>query len=167
VTEMDVVEIARAYYLDDRNQFGCAETTFIVLKGAFGLDDPMDSSAAMALNGGVAYSGGICGAVSGAALAVGMLAEQRIADHREAKRVARELVARLMDDFRAQHGSVDCRDLIGIDLRAPGGHERFIESGTWRDGCMRQIEFAVRWMAPLVEEEAWERAVRELEAPRS
>jgi C_GCAxxG_C_C family probable redox protein len=164
---MDVVEIARAYYLDDRNQFGCAETTFIVLKGAFGLDDPMDSSAAMALNGGVAYSGGMCGAVSGAALAVGMLAEQRIADHREAKRVARELVARLMDDFRAQHGSVDCRDLIGIDLRAPGGHERFIESGTWRDGCMRQIEFAVSRMAPLVEDEAWERAVRELDAPRS
>jgi len=167
VTEMDVVEIARAYYLDDRNQFGCAETTFIVLKGAFGLHDPTDSSAAMALNGGVAYSGGMCGAVSGAALAVGMLAEQRIADHREAKRVARELVARLMDDFRAQHGSVDCRDLIGIDLRAPGGHERFIESGTWRDGCMRQIEFAVSRMAPLFEEEAWGRAVRELEAPRS
>ena len=164
---MDVVEIARAYYLEDRVQFGCAETVFIVLKGAFGLDDPMDSSAAMALNGGVAYSGGLCGAVSGAALAVGMLAERRIADHLEAKRVARELVARLMDDFRAEHGSVDCRDLIGVDLRAPGGHDRFIASGIWRDGCMRQIEFAVSRMAPLVDDAAWERAVRELDAPRS
>ena len=47
---MDVVAIARAYFLDERNQFGCAETTFIVLKGAYGLDDPMDAGAAMALN---------------------------------------------------------------------------------------------------------------------
>jgi hypothetical protein len=73
MAEMDVAAIARAYFLDDRNQFGCAETTFIVLKGAYGLDDPMDAAAAMALNGGVAYSGGACGAITGAALAVGML----------------------------------------------------------------------------------------------
>ena len=62
VAEMDVVAIARAYFLDERNQFGCAETTFIVLKGAYGLDDPMDAGAAMALNGGIAYSGGTCSA---------------------------------------------------------------------------------------------------------
>ena len=44
----------------------------MVLKAAYGLDDPMDPAAAVALNGGVAYSGGLCGAITGAALAVGM-----------------------------------------------------------------------------------------------
>jgi len=156
--------IARAYFLDDGNQFGCAETTFIVLKGAFGFEDPMDASAAMALNGGVAYSGGVCGAISGAALAVGMLAERRIGDHRAAKRVARLLVASLMDAFVTEHGASDCRDLIGYDLRAPGEHEAFIAGGTWRERCMRQIEFAVTRMAPLADEDAWAAAVRELDA---
>lgn len=75
MAEIDAVAIARTYFLDDRNQFGCAETTFMVLKGVYDIDDPMDASAAMALNGGVAYSGGACGAITGAALAVGMLAE--------------------------------------------------------------------------------------------
>jgi C_GCAxxG_C_C family probable redox protein len=167
VTGMDAVAIARARFLDEHNQFGCAETTYIVLKGAFGLDDPMDSSAAMALNGGVAYSGGTCGAISGAALAVGMIAERRIADHREAKRVARELIARLMDEFAAEQGSVDCRELIGIDLRAPGGHERFIASGAWRGGCVRRVESAVRRLAPLAGRDAWEQAVRDVDAPRA
>lgn len=165
VAEINVAALARVYFLDERNQFGCAETTFIVLKGAYRLDDPMDASAAMALNGGIAYSGGACGAVTGAALAVGMLAERRIDDHRAAKRVARELVAGLIDDFRAEHAAVDCRDLIGYDLQAPGQHEAFIASGLWRERCMRQVEFAVTRMAPLANEDAWAAAVRNLDAP--
>ena len=164
MAEMDVAAIARAYFLDDRNQFGCAETTFIVLKGAYRLDDPMDAAAAMALNGGVAYSGGACGAITGAALAVGMLAERRIDDHRVAKVVARRQVARLIEEFRAEHGSIDCRDLIGFDLRAPGQHEAFIAGGTWREKCMRQVEFAVTRMAPLADEDTWAAAVRDLDA---
>ena len=78
---VDAVALARAYYLDEQHQFGCAETAFMVLKAAYGLDDPMDPAAAVALNGGVGYSGGMCGAITGAALAVGMLAERRIDDH--------------------------------------------------------------------------------------
>jgi len=164
MAEIDPAALARAWFLDDSNQFGCAETTFIVLKGAYGLDDPLDASAAMALNGGVAYSGGPCGAITGAALAVGMLAQRRIGDHRAAKAVARGLVAGLMDDFLAEHGAVDCRVLTGYDLRAPGQHDAFIAGGTWRDRCMGQIEFAVTRMAPLADEEAWAAAVRGLDA---
>ncbi len=167
MADTDVAAIARAYFLDDRNQFGCAETTYVVLKGAYGLDDPMDASAAMALNGGVAYSGGACGAITGAALAVGMLADRRIDDHRAAKRVARGLVARLMDDFLAEHGALDCRDLTGYDLRAPGQHEAFIAGGAWRERCMRQVEFAVTRMAPLADEDAWAVAVGGLDAADS
>ena len=167
MADIDAAAIARACFLDDRNQFGCAETTFIVLKGAYGLDDPMDAYAAMALNGGVAYSGGACGAITGAALAVGMLAERRIDDHRVAKQVARRLIGGLMDDFLAGHGAVDCRDLIGYDLRAPGQHEAFIAGGIWRDRCMRQIKFAVTRMAPLADEDAWAAAVRDLDTAGS
>ena len=165
MAEDEAVRIARSYYLDDRHVYGCAETTFVVLKGAYGLDDPMDSAAAMALNGGIAYGGGACGAVTGAALAIGILAERRIEDHGQAKRAARELTARLMDEFLAAHGALDCRDLIGYDLRAPGAHDAFIAGGTWREGCMRQIEFVVRTMAPLADEAAWAAALRTLDPP--
>lgn len=162
-SERDAIRLARACYLDESCQFGCAETVLVVLKGAYGLDDPMDSSAAVALNGGLAWSGGLCGALTGAALAVGMLAERRIDDHARAKLVAREVVATLLDEFRAEHGAVDCRDLVGCDLRAPGGHEAFLAGGAWREGCMRQIEFVVARLAPLADTAAWDRAVGEIE----
>jgi len=159
----DAIESARRLFLDDANVYGCAETIFIVLKSAYGLPDSDDSSAAMALNGGVAYSGGACGAISGAAMAVGLLAAQRIADHREAKRVARRITARFMDDFERAYGSTDCRDLIGMDLRTEEGHRAFIDSAIWRDRCMGQIEFAVGRLAPLADEAAWERALHEID----
>ncbi len=165
MTEHEAVEHARRLFLDDRNVFGCAETTFLALKGAFDLGDPADSSPAMALNGGIAYSGGMCGAISGAALAVGMLAQRRVDEHRTAKRVARLITARLIDAFEAEYGALDCRQLIGLELRGPGQHEAFIASGLWRERCMRQVEFAVRMLAPLANAAAWDRIVVELGRP--
>jgi C_GCAxxG_C_C family probable redox protein len=156
---------ARALFLDDTNQYGCAETTYLVLKEALGLPRPGDGAAAMALNGGVAYSGSMCGAVTGAALALGELAAGRVADHREAKRVARELTADLLRAFEAEFGATTCRALTGEDLRTEEGHRAFIERGAWRDGCMRQVEMAVGRLAPLRDDGTWNEAVCRLAPP--
>jgi C_GCAxxG_C_C family probable redox protein len=153
MTEQEAIDKARAYFLTEDHTYGCAETTFMVLKEAYGLPDSADSSPAMALNGGVAHRGGLCGAISGAALAIGMLAERRIQDHKEAKRAARRIVAQLMDDFQATHQAVNCRELIGLDIRDERQHQQFIESDIWRTRCMAQIEFSIRQCYALGEQE--------------
>lgn len=162
MTEGEAIELARSHFLRSDNRYGCAETVFMTLKEAYGLPQASDSSTAMALNGGIAYSGGICGALTGAALAVGLLAGQRLEDHRQAKRTARKLIARLMVHFEAAQGCVNCRDLIGLDIRDEAQHLRFITSGLWRTRCMQAIEFAVRELYSLREMQAWERAVQEV-----
>jgi C_GCAxxG_C_C family probable redox protein len=154
---------ADAYYLDDDHPYGCAETVFMTLKGLYGLEAPSDASAAMAFNGGIAYSGGPCGAITGGAMAVGILAEQRLPDHQRAKTVARELVREAMELFQARHGAVDCRTLIGYDLQAPGEHQTFIDSGLWREACAGQIRTVVGHLAGLADDETWAAAVREIE----
>ncbi len=154
---------ARELFLRDDNLYGCAETTVVALLEAFGLGDETDSALCMALNGGVAWRGWVCGAISGAAIAVGRLAALRIPDHKEAKRVSRALINNFIDEFRAAFGCTNCRDLIGLDIRDPAHHARFIESGVWRDVCMRQIEFAVRRLAPLGDAGEWDSVVSELQ----
>ena len=144
--EQEAILTARSYFLDDRTLYGCSETTFMVLKEAYGLPDPYDSSAAMALNGGIAYSGNLCGALGGAALAIGMLAGQRFEDHRRAKVVARRAVMRLLDEFQAQHGAINCRELTGVDFRDDVQHREFIENSVWRTRCLAQIETVIRLM---------------------
>jgi C_GCAxxG_C_C family probable redox protein len=155
MTADEAVARARSIYLDDAHLHGCAETVFMVLKEAHGLPDPLDSSAAMVLNGGVAFGGGVCGAITGAALAVGLLAARAEPDHAVAKRIAREAIARVMDEFQEEYGAVDCRSLIGRDIRSPEQHQDFIDSGVWRQSCMSQIEFVVRRLvAPAVVDRA-------------
>ncbi len=163
--DTNAVDAARSLFLDESNLYGCAETTFVVLASAYGISDEADPAVAMALNGGLAYSGGPCGAISGAALAVGLLAGQRVADHREAKRAARLITARLIDEFTEAYGATDCRSLIGMDLRTEDGHRAFIDSAIWRDRCMAQVEFVVGRLAPLADQVTWERALDGSDAP--
>jgi C_GCAxxG_C_C family probable redox protein len=153
------IEKARLLFLTTDNSYGCAETAYIVLKDAYELPDASDSSAAMALNGGVAYSGGICGALTGAAIAVGILAERRITDHKTAKRASRRIIASVMDRFQVEFSSLDCRELTGLNLRDEAEHRRFIDSNLWRDGCMRQIEMVLNALLPIRELDAWEQTI--------
>lgn len=145
---------ARSLFLDESNSFGCAETTFMVLKEAFELPGATDPSAAMALNGGVANGGGVCGAITGAALAVGLLAARRFGDHSRAKNAAREAIAGVMDGFWDRFGAVDCRTLVG-EIRTPEQHQAFINSGIWQEACMSQVEFVVRALVSLPAEGEW------------
>ncbi len=155
------IELARSLFLRDDNNYGCAESAMVALQELYGLPDAADSSAAMVLNGGVAYSGGVCGAISGAALAVGKLAGGRIADHRRAKRTARRLVQLVMAEFEDEFGSNNCSDLIDYDLTTQ--HDEFIESGVWKGTCMKQIEFAVARLHSLADPVIWDEMLRTLD----
>jgi C_GCAxxG_C_C family probable redox protein len=157
----------RRRFLAPGNPYGCAESVLLTLQEQFGLPDPTDGAAAMALNGGIAYSGGTCGAATGAAIALGRLAHARVRDRSRAKRIARELTAIVIDDMRAADGAIDCRTLIGIDLQAPGAHEAFLAAGTWRRECLRRLERVVDRLAPLAVTGAWIAAVKAMDADTS
>ena len=159
----EALDVARSTFLRDDNYYGCAESTLVALQTIFGLEDPEVSSAAMALNGGIAYSGGMCGAISGAAMALGRLAESRLGDHKKAKRTARLLTQQLIADFETEFASSDCRDLIDYQISIPAEHDVFIASDVWRTICMRQIEFSVEYLASLADTEVWEKRLTDLE----
>jgi len=155
-------DLARDYFLRPENTFGCAESTYATLKNVYELPDAEDTSAAMVLNGGIAYSGGMCGAISGAAMAVGQLAERRLGDHNAAKRFARRMIVSVLEAFRGEFGSHECSRLIDFDISVPEDHDRFIDSGVWRTVCMRQIEFVVERLSLLKEPQTWDSWVSRL-----
>jgi C_GCAxxG_C_C family probable redox protein len=158
------IELTRSLFLRDDNHYGCAETSLVALQKLYGLSEADDSSSAMVLNGGVAYSGGVCGAISGAAMAVGRLAGQRIDDHKEAKRTARKIIQRLLVEFDTEFGSHNCSSLIEYDISTQKGHDEFIESGVWRNTCMKQLEFSVGRLAGLADPDVWDEEVASLES---
>lgn len=158
----EATQVARATFLRDDNFYGCAESALVALQTIFDLPDPADSSLAMAFNGGIAYSGGMCGAITGAAMALGKLASVRIGDHQKAKGTARRLTQDLIAAFETEFDSSKCRNLIDYEISIPAQHDAFIASNVWRTTCMRQIEFAIELLAPLADTKNWDKRVADL-----
>ena len=95
--------------------YNCAQSVL----GAFCEDDGLDVTAAMkvagGLGGGLRY-GEVCGAASGAVLALGLKCGQYIEGDQAQKSFCYKKTREFMDAFAAECGAVTCRDLLGFDV---------------------------------------------------
>jgi C_GCAxxG_C_C family probable redox protein len=102
--------------------------------------------------GGIGGRGEVCGAVTGAVMAIGMKhgREEPSQPNRHAYALAREFCRR----FEEETGSVSCRDLTGMDLSTPEGLQAFHASDIPLRVCLPAIGAAFRLAIELVERPA-------------
>jgi C_GCAxxG_C_C family probable redox protein len=98
--------------------------------------------------GGLSHTGGLCGAVSGALMGIG-LAFGRKAPEDSRERLSAAVPA-FLGRFRAQFGSLDCPELTGCDLGTPEGQAKFHAENRHLD-CHRFVAEAARLAAALIE----------------
>ncbi len=167
MNEQQAIEKAHGYFLKEGDDhYGCAETSLLGLQEAFGLPDLLGSSPAYVLNGGFAWEGSLCGSLTGSAVALGMLAGQRIPDRARAKHVSRMIMQGLIQEFRREHHYENCRDLIGRDIHSDEAHQEFMDSGLWRTACLHQIEFVIGKLVTLSDPAVWAQAVQAVDEGR-
>ena len=98
--------------------FNCSQSVFSAFATQFGLDTETALKLASPFGGGVARRGEICGAVTGALLALGLARGAKApAGKEEIYRLSQEF----MRLFEEKHGTLLCRDLIACDLSTPTG----------------------------------------------
>ncbi|NLM28853.1 MAG: C_GCAxxG_C_C family protein [Methanomicrobiales archaeon] len=120
--------------------YNCAQATSSVFAADLGIPEDAILRAATGFGGGMGRTGGACGAVTGAILAIGLMAggtEKKAKD--ETYALVREFVTR----FSARNGSVSCTDLLGCDLSTGEGLRRSREENLTRTICPRYIRDAV------------------------
>lgn len=87
-----------------------------------------------------------CGAVSGAAVALGLRHRCSLADKPSAKK-ARNIIRKHADqfvkDFNSQFGDFTCRELIQMDFSQPGEYKRFRQSDIWKHKCEKYVQYAI------------------------
>lgn len=108
------------------DHINCAQTVLrftLLVTGA----DPASIGLARQLGGGIAGTGETCGAITGAALALGL--RDHMAGEAGDPDASREALQGLIRSFADEFGAVRCRDLAGHDLTTPEGHDAFVESG--------------------------------------
>ncbi|HSV26256.1 MAG TPA: C-GCAxxG-C-C family protein [Sedimentisphaerales bacterium] len=94
------------------------------------------------------FGGGIkqalaCGAVTGALMVLGM--RYGCTDHTNMKEKAR--ITAITRDFQARfvakHGSLSCKDLLGVNISTKQGHDEAAARGLFKSECTRFVASAV------------------------
>lgn len=127
----------RAEGADHRN---CAQAVMLFALRACG-GDPRSIEVARYLGGGMGRSGRTCGAVTGAALALGVrdAADPDTWTSRGAEGCAH--LQTLITDFEAEFGHVDCAQLTGCDITTPEGYRAFAADKERKRRCEAMVDW--------------------------
>ena len=101
--------------------FSCSQAVATVFAEDQGLPVETALRLSQGFGGGMARMADTCGAVTGAILVLGLKHGRTRADDNAAKERTYDLVRELARRFKARHGSLDCRDLLGCDIGTPEG----------------------------------------------
>ena len=96
--------------------YSCSQAVFSAFAPRYGLSDELALKIAAPFGGGMARQGHVCGAVSGALMALGLA--RGSADPQD-KEAIYQLGKEFIERFEALHATVLCRELIGYDLSIP------------------------------------------------
>jgi C_GCAxxG_C_C family probable redox protein len=129
----------------------CAQAVLSVFCERFGLDREMALALAAPFGAGIGRSGaGPCGAISGALLALGLAAGRRSDSPPELKEAAYQLAAEFLARFRARHGEMECRWLIGVDIGTPDGWRAAAEQGLYATVCPAFVRSAIEMVEEIL-----------------
>lgn len=105
---------------------------------------------ASSFGGGIGNTGAVCGAVVGAAMAIGL----KLGRGDTMEEALRNLTAtgEFRRRFESETGNINCRELTGVDLSTEEGIKQFMESDTPRTVCFPAVSTAYRLVVELLKE---------------
>ena len=139
----------RAVEYFSRN-FNCSQSVLAAYAVEHGLDEKLALKLGTCLGGG-ARKGELCGAVSGALMALGLFYGHSESSDSEAKAKAYAMTNEFMDRFIRKNGSVVCRELLKYDMSIPEERKMIVEKNLFSTVCPEMIRSAVEILDELLE----------------
>jgi C_GCAxxG_C_C family probable redox protein len=130
--------------------YNCAQSVLSQFAERYGLDHEVALRVATPFGGGIGHSGQLCGAVTGALMAIGLAQGTTSADKPQ-KEVCYASVRAFLERFEAKHGSITCPALLGLDLGLPDDYARAHELDLFQTRCADFVGDAVSITAELLE----------------
>ena len=120
MTETDV-EKAVTNFNDDLN---CCQAILLAYGGLLGLARESAIRLGTGFGGGIAHHGEVCGAVTGAVIAINIKYGMTKKSDEEARYKTFELISEFITEFKEQHKSIRCIDLLGCDISTEEGQKQ-------------------------------------------
>jgi C_GCAxxG_C_C family probable redox protein len=121
--------------------FLCSEAVLLALSESMGVESELIPRVATGFAAGVARTGNVCGALSGAIMGVG-LRYGRDAPTTEPYRRPYWYSRGLAEAFEEAYGSVTCLGVLGLDIDDPDDYRRYTEEDMWATKCREIIKTA-------------------------
>ena len=130
--------------------FQCSQAVVATLGEQLCAEQKQVLRLATGFGGGIALQGDICGAVSGAIMAIGLKHGYDKGPDIDARDKVFFFAQELIERIKAKHGCYTCKGLIGINLTDPKGIKLFYEQGIPEKICHNVIKDCVE-----IVEEIW------------
>ncbi|MBP9989381.1 MAG: C_GCAxxG_C_C family protein [Ruminococcus sp.] len=95
--------------------YNCSQSVFAAYADLFGLSRELALKVSAGLGGGVGRSREVCGAVSGAAMLIGLKYGATDSADKSGKKLCYEKVQEYIAEFKKQNPSIVCRELMGLN----------------------------------------------------
>ena len=124
----------------------CSESLLATGCDALGIKNDLIPDIILGLGGGFGLQGHVCGSVSGAVLVISLAMAKKVPDYAARKMATYEAAGRLCKTLEKRWGSVQCRQLCGLDLTRPEGLAKLM-GGVKAEKCAGFVKDAARALA--------------------
>ena len=131
-------EKAVAYFNEGYN---CAESTLLALSDFLEIECRYIPRVAGGFGGGIGKHGEICGALSGAIMALGIVFGRENAKDREGKEKMYGIAESFVLKFEREFRCIRCRDLTGCNMLTPEGQKKMKDENIHDKVCSRLVAF--------------------------
>jgi len=116
------------------NDYACSQAIFTEYCELFDLDRKTAVKIASGFAGGM-YMGGVCGALSGAYMVLGLQFGTQDCQTPPGRKHVREAVKAFSQEFEKINGAVSCKHLLGCDISTAEGLQMAKEQNLFRTTC--------------------------------
>jgi len=118
--------------------FSCSQAILSTYGQELGMDRATALKVSTPFGGGMARMGEVCGAVTGAFMAIGLA----YAVDKGSKEKTYEAVNKFVEKFKSRNGSISCRELLGYNIGTPDGMKAVKEKGLITTLCPKLVSDA-------------------------
>ena len=134
-----------------RSGYNCAQSVFAAFADAVGMTEPEAAKIASPFGAGFGKLREVCGAVSGMTLLAGYLGGYDDPADAEGKKALYRLEQKMCGEFEDRHGSIICRELLGLakgeDIGEPAVRtEEYYRSRPCVGACRTAAEIAEKYL---------------------
>lgn len=144
---MNHTELAKHYF---QQKFHCSQAVLAAFAEEIGLNEEQALKLGGCFGGGMC-KGEVCGACTGALMALGLKYGQSDVADLESKQKTNEIAVEFLDMFKKENGSYICKELLGCDLATPAGKQFAIDNNLFVEICPKMVESATLIAEKLLE----------------